>query len=275
MTETIEADVSFSHSLSLSRLSSSPLTQNFKLPLKNHPELQASIFLFSRFFSLLRIMDQKNSASSSDGADEEFWDLANSSSDEDLMNLQIEALQEKGRRRRRGSIPGHKLNLKMGIIPSLNVAAGLLGFFFVKSWIEFLAQFGFQVKPFTRQENTVIQTCVVACYSLAFSWGFGSYLVAMDERTYKLIGEDYPGNRAEDVINPSLWWMTGFLVVVSFLGLFSLVPLRKVMVMDYKLTYPSGTATTMLINSFHTKSGAELAGKQVQCLEKYLSMSLI
>lgn len=58
--------------------------------------------------------------------------------------------------------------------------------------------------------------------------GFGSYLVAMDEKTYKLIGEDYPGNRAEDVINPGLWWMTGFLVVVSFLGLFSLVPLRKV-----------------------------------------------
>ncbi|KAM5550857.1 hypothetical protein ABKV19_027286 [Rosa sericea] len=50
-------------------------------------------------------MDQENSASSSDGVDEEFWDLANSSSDEDLMNLQIEALQEKGRRRRRGSIP--------------------------------------------------------------------------------------------------------------------------------------------------------------------------
>ncbi|XP_024181827.1 probable metal-nicotianamine transporter YSL6 isoform X1 [Rosa chinensis] len=169
----------------------------------------------------------------------------------------------------------HKLNLTVGIIPSLNVAAGLLGFFFVKSWTGFLAQLGFQVKPFTRQENTVIQTCVVACYGLAFSGGFGSYLVAMDERTYKLIGEDYPGNRAEDVINPSLWWMTGFLVVVSFLGLFSLVPLRKVMVMDYKLTYPSGTATAMLINSFHTKSGAELAGKQVQCLGKYLSMSLI
>ncbi|CAL8138967.1 unnamed protein product [Prunus armeniaca] len=49
----------------------------------------------------------------------------------------------------------------------------------------------------------------------------------MDERTYNLIGADYPGNRAEDVKNPSLWWMTGFLFVVSFLGLFSLVPLRK------------------------------------------------
>ncbi|XP_057542415.1 probable metal-nicotianamine transporter YSL6 [Amaranthus tricolor] len=169
----------------------------------------------------------------------------------------------------------HKLNLTVGIIPSLNVAAGLLGFFFVKSWTSVLSKFGFSVKPFTRQENTVIQTCVVACYGLAFSGGFGSYLIAMDERTYNLIGPDYPGNRAQDVINPGLWWMMGFLFIVSFLGLFSLVPLRKVMVMDYKLTYPSGTATAMLINSFHTTTGAALAEKQVKCLGKYLSFSLI
>ncbi|GFP98999.1 probable metal-nicotianamine transporter ysl4 [Phtheirospermum japonicum] len=96
----------------------------------------------------------------------------------------------------------HKLNLTVGIIPSLNVAAGLLGFFFVKSWTGVLSKLGFSTKPFTRQENTVIQTCVVACYGLAFSGGFGSYLLSMDEKTYKLIGEDYPGNRAEDVKNP-------------------------------------------------------------------------
>ena len=63
----------------------------------------------------------------------------------------------------------HKLNLTVGIIPSLNVAAGLLGFFFLKSWTGLLSKFGFSTKPFTRQENTVIQTCVVACYGLAFS----------------------------------------------------------------------------------------------------------
>ncbi|KAK1432673.1 hypothetical protein QVD17_09571 [Tagetes erecta] len=169
----------------------------------------------------------------------------------------------------------HKLNLTVGIIPSLNVAAGLLGFFFVKSWTTFLEKFGFSARPFTRQENTVIQTCVVACYGLAFSGGFGSYLLSMDERTYNLIGADYPGNRAEDVKNPGLLWMIGFIFVVSFLGLFSLVPLRKVMVMDYKLTYPSGTATAMLINSFHTTTGAELARKQVSCLGKYLSISFV
>ncbi|WJX81160.1 putative metal-nicotianamine transporter ysl6 [Trifolium repens] len=167
----------------------------------------------------------------------------------------------------------HKLNLTVGIIPSLNVAAGLLGFFFVKTWTGLLTKIGIFTKPFTRQENTVIQTCVVACYGLAFSGGFGSSLIAMDQRTYELIGPDYPGNRAEDVKNPGLGWMIGFMFVVSFLGLFSLVPLRKVMVLDYKLTYPSGTATAMLINSFHTKTGAELAGNQVKQLGKYLSIS--
>lgn len=167
----------------------------------------------------------------------------------------------------------HKLNLTVGIIPSLNVAAGLLGFFFVKSWTTFTSKLGFSVQPFTKQENTVIQTCVVACYGLAFSGGFGSYLLAMDEKTYNLIGPDYPGNRAEDVKNPGLLWMMGFIFVVSFLGLFSLVPLRKVMVMGYKLTYPSGTATAMLINSFHTNTGAELARNQVGRLGKYLSIS--
>ena len=62
-----------------------------------------------------------------------------------------------------------KLNLTTGIIPSLNVSAGLLGFFFIKTWTKFLEKFGLLKIPFTRQENTVIQTCVVACYGIAFS----------------------------------------------------------------------------------------------------------
>jgi hypothetical protein len=54
-------------------------------------------------------------------------------------------------------------------------------------------------------------------------------MLAMDQKTYELIGPDNPGNRAEDVKNPSLGWMIGFMFVVSFLGLFSLVALRKVL----------------------------------------------
>jgi len=33
----------------------------------------------------------------------------------------------------------------------------------------------------------------------------------------------------------------------------------QIMIVDYKLTYPSGTATAYLINGFHTPQGAKLA----------------
>ncbi|KAM7265725.1 hypothetical protein ACFE04_003408 [Oxalis oulophora] len=62
-----------------------------------------------------------------------------------------------------------KLTLTTGVIPSLNVAAGLLGFAILKSWTTLLMKGGFLKQPFTRQENTVIQTCVVASSGIAFS----------------------------------------------------------------------------------------------------------
>ena len=62
-----------------------------------------------------------------------------------------------------------KLNLTTGIIPSLNVSAGLLGFFFIKTWTKVVEKTGMLRQPFTRQENTVIQTCVVASSGIAFS----------------------------------------------------------------------------------------------------------
>ncbi|KAI3712747.1 hypothetical protein L1987_71312 [Smallanthus sonchifolius] len=165
-----------------------------------------------------------------------------------------------------------KLNLTTGIIPSLNVSAGLLGFFFVKTWTKFLNKSGMLKQPFTRQENTVIQTCVVATSGIAFSGGFGSYLFGMSEVIAKQSNED---NAAENIKNPSLGWLIGFLFVVSFLGLFSVVPLRKIMIIDFKLIYPSGTATAHLINSFHTPQGAKLAKRQVRTLGKFFTFSFL
>ncbi|CAJ2654239.1 unnamed protein product [Trifolium pratense] len=166
-----------------------------------------------------------------------------------------------------------KLNLTTGIVPSLNVSAGLLGFFFVKTWTRLLAKSGFVTQPFTRQENTVIQTCVVASSSIAFSGGFGSYLFAMSPTIAKQLPDD--SNGGMDVKNLSLGWMIAFLFVVSFLGLFSVVPLRKIMIVDFRLTYPTGTATAHLINSFHTRQGVKLAKKQVHALGKFLSFSFL
>lgn len=65
------------------------------------------------------------------------------------------------------SVIVQKLNLTTGLIPNLNVSAALLAFVFVQTWTKLLSKAGIVSKPFTRQENTVIQTCAVACYSIA------------------------------------------------------------------------------------------------------------
>lgn len=56
-----------------------------------------------------------------------------------------------------------KLNLTTGLVPNLNVSAALLAYLFIKSWTKLLHKAGYVSTPFTRQENTVIQTCAVAC----------------------------------------------------------------------------------------------------------------
>ncbi|KAL2929987.1 putative metal-nicotianamine transporter YSL7 [Bienertia sinuspersici] len=93
----------------------------------------------------------------------------------------------------------------------------------------------------------------------------------MSDRIAKLGDKSYE----HDSKNPALGWMIGFLFVVSFIGLFSVVPLRKIMIIDFKLIYPSGTATAHLINSFHTPKGAILAKKQVKVLGKFFSFSFL
>ncbi|CAA0817096.1 Metal-nicotianamine transporter YSL3 [Striga hermonthica] len=168
-----------------------------------------------------------------------------------------------------------KLNLTTGLVPNLNVSAALVAFVLIRTWTELLQRAKFVTAPFTRQENTVIQTCAVACYSIAVGGGFGSYLLGLNKKTYELAGVDTEGNSPGSYKEPGLDWMIGFLFVVSFVGLLALVPLRKIMIIDYKLPYPSGTATALLINGFHTSKGDRTAKKQVNGFIKFFSLSFI
>ncbi|XWS61387.1 hypothetical protein CRYUN_Cryun07bG0122100 [Craigia yunnanensis] len=168
-----------------------------------------------------------------------------------------------------------KLNLTTGLVPNLNVSAALLAFVFVRSWTKLLQKAGFVSTPFTRQENTLIQTCAVACYSIAVGGGFGSYLLGLNRKTYEQAGVDSEGNNPWSVKEPGIGWMIGFLFVSCFVGLLALVPLRKIMIIDYKLAYPSGTATAVLINGFHTPKGDKIAKKQVHGFLKFFSLSFL
>nr|GEZ07529.1 metal-nicotianamine transporter YSL3-like [Tanacetum cinerariifolium] len=103
--------------------------------------------------------------------------------------------------------------------------------------------------------------------------GFGSYLLGLNKKTYEQAGVDTPGNSPGSYKEPGIGWMTGFLFVSSFVGLLALVPLRKIMIIDYKLTYPSGTATAVLINGFHTPKGDKMARKQVAGFAKFFTGS--
>ncbi|KAH9685657.1 metal-nicotianamine transporter YSL3 [Citrus sinensis] len=105
--------------------------------------------------------------------------------------------------------------------------------------------------------------------------GFGSYLLGLNRKTYLQAGVDTPGNNPNSTKEPEIGWMTGFLFVTCFVGLLALVPLRKIMVIDYKLTYPSGTATAVLINGFHSSKGNKMAKKQVRGFMKHFSFSFL
>ncbi len=56
--------------------------------------------------------------------------------------------------------------------------------------------------PFTLQENNVVQTSISACFSLAFSGGFGMYLMGMGYQAY-LNNGGIP--RGQPGYNPGGW----------------------------------------------------------------------
>ncbi|XP_050227090.1 metal-nicotianamine transporter YSL1 isoform X2 [Mercurialis annua] len=172
------------------------------------------------------------------------------------------------------SIIAMKLNLTTGLVPNLNVSAALLAFVCIRTWTKLVHKAGYVAKPFTRQENTMIQTCAVACYSITVGGGFASYLLGLNRKTYELSGVHTEGNSAAAIKEPGFGWMNGFLFLVCFVGLFVLIPLRKIMIVDLKLTYPSGMATAVLINGFHTQ-GDKMAKKQVHGFMKYFSFSFL
>ncbi|RZC69614.1 hypothetical protein C5167_033965 [Papaver somniferum] len=168
-----------------------------------------------------------------------------------------------------------KLNLTTGITPNLNVYAALVAFMVILSWTKLLNKFGISSTPFTPQENAIIQNCSVACYSISLGGGFGSYLLGLNKKTYELAGVDTEGNTPGSYIEPGIGWMTGFLFATCFVGLLALVHLRKIMIVDYKLTYPSGTASGVIINGFHSPNEDKNAKKRIQGFTKFFSISFI
>ncbi|KAI5406832.1 Metal-nicotianamine transporter ysl2 [Lathyrus oleraceus] len=126
------------------------------------------------------------------------------------------------------------------------------------------------------------------CYTLPCRYGFSCHwmlgclhcVYRMTRLSMSIVndwfnGIDTPGNTSGSTKEPAIGWMTAFLFVTSFVGLLALVLIRKIMIIDYKLTYPSGTATAVLINGFHTPKGDVMAKKQVHGFVKFFASSFV
>uniref|UniRef100_A0A0D9UYU2 Uncharacterized protein n=1 Tax=Leersia perrieri TaxID=77586 RepID=A0A0D9UYU2_9ORYZ len=163
-----------------------------------------------------------------------------------------------------------RTGLTVGMVPSFNMSASLLSYFVVRSWTQLMSRCGVASRPFTRQENVVVQTCVISCATLSLYGGFTSYLVAMTPTVAKLAGEPADG---QDVYALHAGKIMAFLFLVSFSSVLCTLPLRKIMIVEYKLTYPTGSAVAGIVNSFHTPMGAVTARRQVMALFKSLAGS--
>jgi hypothetical protein len=88
--------------------------------------------------------------------------------------------------------------------------------------------------------------------------GFGSFLLGLDKKTYELSGVSTPGNVPGSYKDPGIGWMIGFLLAVSFVGLLTLLPLRKVRTIPFpgslcpSLIFPSPTSQRLPVDLSRT-----------------------
>lgn len=67
----------------------------------------------------------------------------------------------------------------------------------------------------------------------------------------------------QDVYEPVLKRIIPYMFCIAIVGIFMLVIMRKKFIIDYRLHFPSGTATGILISGFHTPKGEAQARAQV------------
>ena len=69
----------------------------------------------------------------------------------------------------------------------------------------------------------------------------------------------------QDVYEPVMQRIIPYMFCIGLVGIFMLVVLRKKFIIDYRLHFPSGTATGILISGFHTPKGEAQAKEQASC----------
>lgn len=98
-------------------------------------------------------------------------------------------------------------------------------------------------RPFTVQENVILQTTAVATGTMPLAAGLVGIIPALEMLDIKLDGRG--------PIRLTWTHLIAWCLAVAFFGVFLAVPLRRQVIIKEKLVFPSGTATAQLIALLH------------------------
>ena len=68
----------------------------------------------------------------------------------------------------------------------------------------------------------------------------------------------------QDVVDPDLRRVIPYLLLISLIGNFIMIQLRKRFIVDYRLPYPSSTVAGIVLNSLHVKGSQQRAVRQAR-----------
>ncbi|KAJ3479059.1 hypothetical protein NLI96_g9321 [Meripilus lineatus] len=123
--------------------------------------------------------------------------------------------------------------LQTGWISMMSLQSALIGFLLSK----------FFPTPITTQENVVLQTTAVATGTMPLAAGFVGILPALG-----LLEVERDGSPPIHLT----WLATvGWSCAVAFFGVFLSPPIRKQVIIEEQLPFPSGTATAQLVSVLH------------------------
>ncbi|TVU18566.1 hypothetical protein EJB05_34672, partial [Eragrostis curvula] len=159
-----------------------------------------------------------------------------------------------------------RIYMTAGLVPSFNMPATVLSFFFLKWTVKLINSCGMATLPFTRQENIFVLTVVNTCIQMTLTGGFANCIIAMSTSVAQTL-VDHP-SKTDIVDNVDIGKHMIFLFLNGLAGVLVTVPFKQIMLIDYKLLFPSGTVQAELINSFHTPEGTYVAKLQVATLLK-------